>query len=165
MTRRARCFRRRRTPTLNHPNSQGGNHADSIPGEPAKIAQALRTAEDGRSGIADVELRPGGQLIPIKSGQPPKPLSRLTKGRMGAGNRTPTASDVALLRQLDPLNVEQWTSLLTDQISGWAFRMTPPFAAQPPFIFFAFRSPSDANAYRIALLDPIWMRRSGTIAT
>jgi hypothetical protein len=138
-----------------HPNQAGEpSKTSAAANQWDRIAQALRAAEGGRSGTADVELRPGGQLVLVKPGQPPEPLSRLPRSRMAAGNRGPMASDVAFLRQLDPLNVEQWTPLLTDQISGWAFRMTSPFAGLPPFIFFAFRSPSDANAYRIALLDP-----------
>jgi hypothetical protein len=42
----------------------------------------------------------------------------------------------------------------TVHLSGWTFRLTPPFAGQRLFVFFAFRSPSDGNAFRIAVLDP-----------
>jgi hypothetical protein len=45
------------------------------------IARALRTAEDKRPG-ADVELRPGGELVLTGREQPPQPLSQLPRGRM-----------------------------------------------------------------------------------
>jgi hypothetical protein len=46
------------------------------------IARTLRTAEDGKLGAADVELRPGGELVLTGRQQPPQPLSQLPKGRM-----------------------------------------------------------------------------------
>ena len=46
------------------------------------IAWTLRTAEDGRAGAADVELRPGGELVLTGREQPAQPLSQLPKGRM-----------------------------------------------------------------------------------
>jgi hypothetical protein len=39
-------------------------------------------------------------------------------------------------------------------MSGWTFQLRPPFAGQQPFVFFTFRSPSDGNAFRIAVLEP-----------
>ena len=118
-----------------------------------KIVQALRDAEECRPGPADVELRPGGQLVLTGRGREPQPLSRLPRSRMAA-NQAPAAENIDALRQLDPGNDEQWTPVLGDQISGWAFQMIPPFVGQPPFVFFAFRSPSDGNAYRVAVLEP-----------
>jgi hypothetical protein len=46
------------------------------------IARMLRTAEDGRPGVVDVELRPGGDLVLTGHEQPEQPLSQLPKGRM-----------------------------------------------------------------------------------
>jgi hypothetical protein len=46
------------------------------------IARTLRTAEDGKPGAVDVELRPGGELVLTGREQPPQPLSQLPKGRM-----------------------------------------------------------------------------------
>ncbi len=46
------------------------------------IARNLRTAEDGRPGGVDVELRPGGELVLTGHEQPQQPLSQLPKGRM-----------------------------------------------------------------------------------
>lgn len=46
------------------------------------IARTLRTAEDGRAGAVDVELRPGGELVLTGREQPAQPLSQLPKGRM-----------------------------------------------------------------------------------
>ena len=46
------------------------------------IARTLRTAEDGRPGAVDVELRPGGEIVLTGREQPPQPLSQLPKGRM-----------------------------------------------------------------------------------
>lgn len=66
----------------------------------------------------------------------------------------PSAADVEILRRLDPGNAEDWTPVRTSHITGWTFRLTPPFASQRPFVFFAFRSPSDGNAFRIAVLEP-----------
>jgi hypothetical protein len=47
-----------------------------------EIARSLRTAEDGKQGAADVELRPGGQLVLTGREQPTQPLSQLPRGRM-----------------------------------------------------------------------------------
>jgi hypothetical protein len=46
------------------------------------IARTLRTAEDGRPGAVDVELRPGGELVLTGREQALQPLSQLPKGRM-----------------------------------------------------------------------------------
>ena len=46
------------------------------------IARTLRTAEDGRPGAVDVELRPGGELVLTGREQPLRPLSQLPRGRM-----------------------------------------------------------------------------------
>ncbi len=119
-----------------------------------EIAQALRNAEEGRPGTADVELRPGGQLVLTDYGKDAQPLSRLPQDRMAAANSGPAEEDVAVLRRLDPGNAESWTPVLTDLIAGWTFRLTPPFPGQAKFVFFAFRSPSDGNAFRIAVLQP-----------
>ena len=73
---------------------------------------------------------------------------------MIAANRGPLPADVEVLRSLDPGNTEQWTPVRTQHISGWTFWLTPPFPGQGPFVFFAFRSPSDGNAFRIAVLEP-----------
>jgi hypothetical protein len=71
-----------------------------------------------------------------------------------AGQVGPSAADVEVLRRLDPGNAEDWTPVRTGRLTGWTFRLTPPFTGQRPFVFFAFRSPSDGNAFRIAVLDP-----------
>ena len=44
-----------------------------------EIVHALRTAEEGRPGAAEVQLRPGGQLVLTGPGRDPQPLSRLPK--------------------------------------------------------------------------------------
>ncbi len=46
------------------------------------IARTLRTAEDGRPGAVDVELRPGGELVLTDRERQLQPLSQLPKGRM-----------------------------------------------------------------------------------
>jgi hypothetical protein len=46
------------------------------------IARTLGTAEDGKPGSVDVELRPGGQLVLTGREQVPQPLSQLPAGRM-----------------------------------------------------------------------------------
>src|SRR5579859_4187290 len=46
------------------------------------VAQALRTAEDGRCGGVDVELLPGGELVLTGREQLAQPLSQLPQGRM-----------------------------------------------------------------------------------
>jgi len=119
-----------------------------------EIAQALRNVEEGKPGWADVELRPGGQLLLAGPGKDAQPVSRLPRGRMAAANTAPAEADVAVLRRLDPGGAEQWSPVLTGLIAGWTFRLTPPFPGQGQFVFFAFRSPSDGNAYRIAVLRP-----------
>jgi hypothetical protein len=67
----------------------------------------------------------------------------------------PSLADVENLRRLDPGNTENWTPVRTGHLSGWTFQLSPPFAAQGPFVFLAFRSPSDGNAFRIAPLEPV----------
>ncbi|MDA8322461.1 MAG: hypothetical protein M0030_21990 [Actinomycetota bacterium] len=119
-----------------------------------EISRALRNEEDGKPGWADVELRPGGQLVVTGHGKDAQPVSRLPQERMAAANTGPAEADVAVLRRLDPGNTEQWAPVLTDLIAGWMFRLTPPFPGQGQFVFFAFRSPSDRNSYRIAILHP-----------
>ena len=119
-----------------------------------EIAQALRVAEEGKPGVADVELRPGGQLVVTGRGKEAGTVSRLPQARMAAVNPGPSEADVALLRRLDPGNAEGWAPVLTDLVAGWTFRLAPPFPGQDTFVFFAFRSPSDGNAYRIAVLRP-----------
>ena len=73
---------------------------------------------------------------------------------MAPGQLGPSPADVEILRRLDPGNAEDWTPVRTGRITGWTFRLMPPFAGQRPFVFFAFRSPSDGNAFRIAVLEP-----------
>jgi hypothetical protein len=73
---------------------------------------------------------------------------------MAAAQLGPSPADVEILRCLDPGNAEDWTPVRTARLTGWTFRLTPPFAGQRPFVFFAFRSPSDGNAFRIAVLEP-----------
>ena len=119
-----------------------------------EIVRALRAAEEGKPGATEVQLRPGGQLVLTGRERDPQPLSRLPRSRMAAMDEGPSAGDVHALRQLDPANTEQWSPVVTSQISGWAFQMSPPLAGQPDFVFFAFRSPSDGNAYRVAVLEP-----------
>jgi len=121
-----------------------------------EIAHALRSAEQGSPGGTDVELRPGGQLVLVYEEHrlEAQPLSRLPQDRMAATNAGPSSADVAVLRRLDPANMESWTPMETDLVSGWMFQMTPPVPGQAQFVFLAFRSPSDANAFRIAVLEP-----------
>jgi hypothetical protein len=73
---------------------------------------------------------------------------------MTAANRGPSLADVEVLQCLDPGNTEHWTPVCTEHLSGWTFWLTTPFAGQGPFVVFAFRSPSDGNAFRIAVLEP-----------
>jgi len=73
---------------------------------------------------------------------------------VAAAQLGPSPEDAALLRRLDPGNAEDWNPVLTTRITGWTFQLTSPFPGQRPFIFFAFRSPSDGNAFRIAVLEP-----------
>jgi hypothetical protein len=73
---------------------------------------------------------------------------------MAARQLGPSPADVELLRRLDPDNAENWTPVRTGRLTGWTFRFTPPLASQRAFVFFAFRSPSDGNAFRIAVLEP-----------
>lgn len=119
-----------------------------------QIAQALRSAEEGRPGGADVELRPGGHLVLTDRGKDVQPVSQLPQDRMAAASTGPSQADVNELRRLDPANTEQWSPVRTDLIAGWTFRLTPPIADQAQFVFFAFRSPSDGDAFRIAVLQP-----------
>lgn len=119
-----------------------------------EIAQTLRKVENGTARGSDVELRPGGTLVLTGRDGKAEPVSRLPQGRMAAANPGPTAADVETLRRLDPANVEEWAPVTSDLVAGWTFRLRPPFAGQATFVFFAFRSPSDGNAYRIAVLEP-----------
>jgi hypothetical protein len=121
-----------------------------------QIAQTLRSAEEGKQGGTDVELRPGGELMLVfaEHTSVAQPLSRLPQERMAAATVGPSSADVAVLQRLDPANTESWTPTQTGLISGWIFRMTPPVRSERQFVFLAFRSPSDGNAFRIAVLEP-----------
>jgi hypothetical protein len=120
------------------------------------IAQVLRSREEGKRSGTDVELRPGGELVLVfaEHNREAQPLSRLPQERMAAVTVGPSSADVEILRRLDPSNTESWTPTQTGLISGWIFRMTPPVRSQGQFVFLAFRSPSDGNAFRVAVLEP-----------
>ena len=117
------------------------------------IARRLSDAEKGHTG-ATVDLQPGGALVVRGAGQPATTVSALPSERMAGVNAGPIAGDVAVLRALDPANVEEWEPVMTTTIDGWKFRLSPNVAGAPTFAFLAFRSPTDGNAWRIAVLDP-----------
>ncbi|MFE2516395.1 hypothetical protein ACFXG9_13690 [Streptomyces mirabilis] len=118
------------------------------------IAKHLGADEEGHTGGTEVVLREGGRLEIAKPEQPRQPLSQLPPEVMAAVNAGPSAADIALLRRLDPHNVEDWEPVTSDLIAGWVFRFTPPFKNLPRFAFFAFRSPADGGLYRISVLEP-----------
>ncbi|GAB3988982.1 hypothetical protein GCM10029978_112800 [Actinoallomurus acanthiterrae] len=116
-----------------------------------EIRDLIRAQEEGGP---DVFLEPGGQFVVTGSDGSAQPLSKLPQERMAAVNEGPTEADVNLLRRLDPGNVERWEPVFTGEVAGWKFQMTPKYPGQRPFVFFAFRSPEDGNAFRIAPIYP-----------
>lgn len=125
------------------------------------IATTLRDNERGKT-ANDVDLLPGGHLVVTNAaGKPAGTRSRLPNEVMAAVNNSPSEADVALLRRLDPDNVEQWTPVVRTFVAGWTFRMTPSVANPPTFRFFTFRSPADGNHWRTALLEPNMDREYG----
>jgi hypothetical protein len=118
----------------------------------ADIVKNLRAAEDGQP-HAEVVLRPGGTLEVSRPGDSPRPLSRIPEERMAARNPEPVVSDAAEVIQIDPHREESWEPLRTGLLNGWKFRLRPEPGADD-FVFFAFRNPSDANAYRLFVVKP-----------
>jgi hypothetical protein len=119
-----------------------------------EIAEELRLSEEGGSNGAEVVLKPGGGLEISRGDEAPRPLSKLPEGRMAAAAPGPSSADVEVLRRLDPQNLEGWEPVDDGELTGWVFRLTPPETDQTDFAFFAFRSPSDGNAWRISVLEP-----------
>jgi hypothetical protein len=118
----------------------------------AEIINTLSDQEDDRPTSSDVYLKPGGALeLKAPSGQIGQ--SKLPEGRMAAVTTSPTAAEARQLRTLDPQRLEGWKLVANDLMAGWYFHLQPPNGARP-YEFFAFRSPSDGNLYRIAVLSP-----------
>ena len=62
-------------------------------------------------------------------------------------------SDVSVVKELDPRNVENWRPVYTDALDGWRFTLRPnPKGTE--FIFLAFRSPEESGFWRIWLMSP-----------
>lgn len=119
------------------------------------IARRLSDAEKGRDGGATVDLQPGGAIVVRGPGEVATTLSSLPNERMAALNRGPSPGDVEELRRLDPGNVEEWVPVSMTSLEGWKFRLRPDIDNALDYVFLAFRSPSDGNAWRISVLQPL----------
>jgi hypothetical protein len=100
-----------------------------------EIVLSFRAAAGGKPRSAAIERRPGGELVLTSRAQPSKALSQLPRGHVAATVQLPSTVDAEVLQRLDPRNAEQRMLVLAGQITGCAFRMTPPFCGQPPFVF------------------------------
>src|SRR5262249_23523102 len=127
-----------------------GSHVGRHRADPAH----RRRREAGGRGCGAPAWRRACPDRPRAAAAAPVTAAQGTDG-MTSSHLGPSPSDVEILRRLDPGNTEHWTPVHPEHMSGWTFRLTPPFAGQRPFVFFAFRSPSDGNAFRIAPLEPI----------
>ncbi|MEU5519625.1 hypothetical protein ACIQCD_23480 [Streptomyces sp. NPDC093250] len=125
-------------------------------GEQAASWEDVRSMieEMERNNGPDVELVPGGGFVRSDSSGVSQEISKIPQERMAAINPGPTQTDIDLLSRLDPHNVEKWQPVVTSFLTGWKFQMQPPCSGQLPFVFFAFRSPSDGNAFRITPIRP-----------
>ncbi|GGX25346.1 hypothetical protein GCM10010297_53170 [Streptomyces malachitofuscus] len=124
-------------------------------GERASWNEVRSMIEDmERNDGPDVELVPGGGFVRSDSSGSSQEISRIPQERMAAINPGPSRADIDLLSRLDPHNVEKWQPVVTSFLTGWRFQMQPPCSGQLPFVFFAFRSPSDGNAFRITPIRP-----------
>jgi len=125
----------------------------------AEIIATLERHERGERTPSDVSMLPGGALM-LTTPTGDKQQSTLPTGRMAAVTVGPTAAEARVLRSLDPDGVEDWQLVGNELMSGWAFRLQPQFESRR-YEFFAFRSPSDANLYRVAVLWPNMDREYG----
>ncbi len=115
-----------------------------------RIIRSIQQSENGGNAQDTVEVRPGGQLVPVHKGQAAAPLSTLPEDRLAAPARTSRA-DLDEARRLDPQNVERWTFVDDQQIPGLTFQMAP--VAQV-FRFFCFRVATAGGRWYLSVLDP-----------
>ncbi len=118
-----------------------------------EVKKALGAAETRRD-APDVELRPGGELVVRQPNSEVVSTSVLPTGRMASVVQGPDLNDMRMLQELDPDNVEQWQPVTEGELTGWTFRFNPGRRDVPDFHFFAFRSPSDRNLWRITPIRP-----------
>lgn len=123
----------------------------------AEVADALRRNERGDQ-RNDVVMGPGGSMEITVSGATPT-TSQLPKGRMSAKPYI-RLSDIDVVKQCDPHNVENWTPVFTDILDGWQFSLQP-LPGGEVFTFVAFRSPNDAGWWRIWVQHPDMDERLG----
>jgi hypothetical protein len=116
----------------------------------ARIIRSIQQSENGARASDAVEVRPGGQLVPVHKGEAGTPLSTLPEDRLAASGRTSRA-DLDEARRLDPQNVEHWTFVDDQQIPGLTFEMAP--VAQV-FNFFCFRVAAAGGRWYLSVLDP-----------
>jgi hypothetical protein len=115
-----------------------------------RIIRSIQQSENGGEAQDTVEVRPGGQLVPVHKGQAGTPLSTLPEDRLAAPARTSRA-DLDEARRLDPDNVERWAFVDDEQIPGLTFEMAP--VAQL-FRFFCFRVAPAGGRWYLSVLDP-----------
>lgn len=116
----------------------------------ARIIRSIQEGENGGRAQDTVEVRPGGQLVPVHKGQAGTPLSTLPEDRLAASGRT-GRGDLDEARRLDPENVERWAFVDDHEIPGLTFEMAP--VAQV-FNFFCFRVAPAGGRWYLSVLDP-----------
>lgn len=123
-----------------------------------RSAKILRDIEGGRTG-KEVVVHPGGHIEVLNddalddNGPVTGTLTVLPREIMAADRPYITATDLAVLRSLDPANVEGWTPVRMTDLDGWRFSMQS-HPAGPNFVFVALRSPYESNAWRLVLVEP-----------
>lgn len=116
------------------------------------ILDTVRDVESGR-GSRDVVMRAGGRLeVQNKDGHTEE-HSRLPQERLAATKPWISSADVAVVRTLDPGNVEGWTPIYTTALDGWRYTLQPR-PGGTTFTFLAFRSPQDSGLWRIWVMKP-----------
>lgn len=115
-----------------------------------RIIRSIQQGESGDRAQDTVEVRPGGQLVPVNKGEAGTPLSTLPEDRLAAPGRTSRA-DLDEARRLDPQNLERWTFVDDHEIPGLTFEMAP---VSQVFNFFCFRVAPAGGRWYLSVLDP-----------
>ncbi len=115
-----------------------------------RIIRSIQQGEAGSQSEDTIEVRPGGQLVPVHKDEAGTPLSTLPQDRLAAASRTSRA-DLEEARRLDPQNVEKWSFVDDPEIPGFRFEMAPVARV---FSFFCFRVSSAGGRWYLSVLDP-----------
>lgn len=122
-----------------------------------EVRQAMRQHERNERTSSVPAMLPGGQIVVHdQRSHTDQPIAVIPRDVMAATTVMPlTERDITDIEGLDPDNLEGWTPVYGQHVSGFMFTLSAdPFPQLPPFVFFAFRSADDAGLWRVAVLSP-----------